>query len=324
VTSGHNPADDRVLPFQAEGLDVRGRIVRLGPAIDRILRRHDYPKPVSRALAEITTLTLLLGTTLKFDGRFILQTRTDGPVRMVVVDFQSPDRVRACATFDAAAVETAIAAGRAGTIDLLGKGHLAMTIDQGPDMARYQGVVALEGETLEAAADQYFRQSEQIPTRVRLAVAENLTAGGGAAWRAGGMMIQFLPASPERMRLADLPPGDAPAGAEILSRQEDDAWVEAKLLLGTVEDHELIDPQVSSEELLLRLFHERGVRVFESEPIVERCRCSRESVTAMLTNFSQSDRADMRADDGSIIVTCEFCNTRYAFSADEAEALVAE
>jgi len=315
-------ADDRVLPFQAEGLDVRGRIVRLGPAIDSILRRHDYPVPVSRVLAEATALTLLLGTTLKFEGRFILQTRSDGPVRMIVVDFQSPDRVRACATFDAEAVATAIAEGRAGTIDLLGRGHLAMTIDQGPDMARYQGVVPLEGESLEAAADQYFRQSEQIPTRVRLAVAESYTAGGGQSWRAGGLMIQFLPSSPERMRQADLPPGDAPQGAEILSRREDESWVEAKLLLNTVEDHELTDPQVTSEDLLYRLFHERGVRVFASEPIVEKCRCSREAVTAMLRNFSPGDRRDMVADDGSITVTCEFCNTRYAFSPEETAALV--
>jgi molecular chaperone Hsp33 len=317
--------DDRVLPFQAEGLDVRGRIVRLGPAIDTILRRHDYPKPVARALAEATALTLLLGTTLKFEGRFILQTRTDGPVRMVVVDFQAPDRVRACATFDADAVTEAIEADRASTIELLGHGHLAMTIDQGPDMARYQGVVALEGDSLEAAADQYFRQSEQIPTRVRLAVAENFTAGGHVSWRAGGLMLQFLPASPDRMRLADLPPGDAPEGADLLSgHQEDDAWVEAKLLLGTVEDHELTDPAVSSEDLLYRLFHERGVRVFDAEPIVERCRCSREAVTDMLRNFGRDDRRDMVADDGSITVTCEFCNTRYAFSPEEAEALIAE
>jgi molecular chaperone Hsp33 len=276
--------------------------VRLGPAIDTILRRHDYPKPVARALAEATALTLLLGTTLKFEGRFILQTRTDGPVRMVVVDFQAPDRVRACATFDADAVTEAIEADRASTIELLGHGHLAMTIDQGPDMARYQGVVALEGDSLEAAADQYFRQSEQIPTRVRLAVAENFTAGGHVSWRAGGLMLQFLPASPDRMRLADLPPGDAPEGADLLSgHQEDDAWVEAKLLL-----------------------HERGVRVFDAEPIVERCRCSREAVTDMLRNFGRDDRRDMVADDGSITVTCEFCNTRYAFSPEEAEALIAE
>jgi molecular chaperone Hsp33 len=315
--------DDRVLPFQAEGLDVRGRVVRLGPAIDAILRRHDYPEPVSRVVAEATALTLLLGTTLKFDGRFILQTRTDGPVRMIVVDFQSPDRVRACATFDREAVDGAVAEGRTGTIDLLGRGHLAMTIDQGPDMARYQGVVALEGESLELAADQYFRQSEQIPTRVRLAVAESFTAGGGETWRAGGLMMQFLPSSPDRMRVADLPPGDAPAGAEILDSKEDDAWVEAKLLLETVEDHELTDPTVPPEELLYRLFHERGVRVFESEPIVEKCRCSREAVTSMLRNFALQDRRDMVADDGTITVTCEFCNTPYRFEPADVEALVA-
>ena len=316
--------DDHILPFQAEGLDVRGRVVRLGPAIDTILRRHDYPEPVSRALGEATALTLLLGSTLKFEGRFILQTKTDGPVKMIVVDFQAPDRVRACATFDKDRVAEAIAAGKASTIELLGNGHLAMTIDQGPDMARYQGIVALEGESLEAAADQYFRQSEQIPTRVRLAVGQSYIAGAGMAWRAGGLMIQFLPTSPERQRLADLPPGDAPEGAQVMAEQEDDAWVEARLLLGTVEDHELIDPTLPAEGLLYRLFHERGVRVFDSSPIIEKCRCSREAVTGMLRNFSKEDRQHMVADDGSIVVTCEFCNTRYAFDRDEAAALVEE
>jgi molecular chaperone Hsp33 len=313
------PRDDRVLPFQAEGLDVRGRVVRLGPSIDRILSRHAYPKPVSRALGEAIALTLLLGTTLKFDGRFIVQTKTDGPIRMIVVDFQTPDRVRACATFDREAVKDAEIAGRASTIELLGEGHLAMTIDQGPQMARYQGVVALSGESLSAAADQYFRQSEQIPTRVRLAVAENITADG-PVWRAGGIIIQFLPSSPDRMRMADLSPGDAPEGAEIMAHVEDDAWVEARLLLETVQDHELIDPTIASEELLYRLFHEGGVRVFEAVDVVERCRCSRDSITGMLRSFSAQDRRDMVADDGSIAVTCEFCNTRYGFDPAEFDA----
>jgi molecular chaperone Hsp33 len=323
MSAGSASGDDRILPFQAEGLDVRGRVVRLGSAIDAILRRHDYPKPVARALAEATALGLLLGSTLKFDGRFILQTRTDGPLRMMVVDFGAPDRVRACATYGAAAVERAMVEGRADTIELLGRGHLAMTIDRGPDMARYQGVVPLEGESLEEAADQYFRQSEQIPTRVRLAVAEHFTSGGGETWRAGGVMIQFLPASAERMRMADLHPGDAPEGSAILAGQEDEAWVEAKLLLETVEDHELTDPNVSSEDLLYRLFHERGVRVFRSKPIVERCRCSRDAVAGMLRAFEQRDRRDMLAADGSIIVTCEFCNTRYEFDPEEAKEIVA-
>src|SRR5262249_18824417 len=154
-----------------------------------------------------------------FGGLVILQTQTDGPVRMLVVDFISPGRVRACARFDRARVEAAIAAQKAAAGELLGQGHLAMTIDQGADMNRYQGLVALTGGDLEDAAHEYFLPSEQIPTRVRLAVAEELSAGkhGSASgprhrWRAGGMLLQFLPKKVERMRGPDLDPGDAPAG----------------------------------------------------------------------------------------------------------------
>src|SRR5690606_11825005 len=151
--------DDVVLPFDVKALDVRGRVVRLGPAVDAMLARHDYPAPVSRLVAEATALTALLGTSLKFDGRFILQTQSDGPVSLMVVDFETPDRLRAYARFDAQAVAEAERAGRATPGELLGVGHLAMTVDQGPNMSRYQGVVPLEGGGLEGAAHQYFRQS---------------------------------------------------------------------------------------------------------------------------------------------------------------------
>ena len=182
-------ADDTILPFQVAALELRGQVVRLGPVVDEILTRHNYPLPVAKLVGEAIVLTVLLGSTLKFEGRFILQTQTDGPVRMLVIDFRSPGKVRACARFDAAKVEAAIAAGKADPGALLGKGHLAMTIDQGPEMSRYQGVVALEGGDLEAAAHEYFRRSEQIPTRVRLAVAEEFSAGHGRRWRAGGMLL---------------------------------------------------------------------------------------------------------------------------------------
>jgi len=165
-------ADDTIQPFEVAALDLRGRVVRLGPAVDEILGRHDYPAPVAKLLGEALVLTALLGSSLKLTGRFILQTQTDGPVRMLVVDFATPDRLRACATFDRARVDAAIAAGEASPGSLMGRGHLAMTIDQGPDMSRYQGLVALDGGTLEDAAHEYFHRSEQIPTRVRLAVAE--------------------------------------------------------------------------------------------------------------------------------------------------------
>ena len=227
----------------------------------------------------------MLGSALKIDGRFILQTQSDGPVRMLVVDFTTPGKVRACARFDKDRVAAAIAAGKADAGALLGKGHLAMTIDQGPDMSRYQGLVALDGGSLEDAAHEYFLRSEQIPTRVRLAVAEELRAGEGGAshrWRAGGIMLQFLPKSPERARVADLHPGDAPEGMELHAVPEDDAWVEGRALVSTVEDVELIDPALSSERLVYRLFHEPGVRVFRGGDVRAQCSCSRDSVEAML------------------------------------------
>jgi len=311
-------ADDFILPFQADGLDVRGRVLRLGPAIDKLLKRHAYPHAVSRAVAEAAALTVLLGSALKLAGRFQLQTKSDGAISMLVVDFDAPDKLRAYAQFDAgkAAQDVAPAA-------LLGQGTLALTIDQGGSMNRYQGVVALDGHGLEAAAHQYFLQSEQIPTRIKLAVGE-IAAPGGMEWRAGGLFLQFLPEAPERMRQADLPPGDAPKGVAAPDFREDDAWAEAKALADTVEDHELLDPTLSSERLLYRLFHERGVRVYAGGRIVESCRCSRDRILSMLRRFTPEERADMRSDDGRIGVTCEFCSTRYAVEPAEIETPPAE
>src|SRR5438105_13491742 len=204
-------ADDTILPFRVEALDLRGRVVRLGPAIDAILSQHGYPEPVAELLGEATVLAVLLGWTLKFEGGFILQTQSDGPVRMLVIDSTTPGKVRACARFDAGRVAAAIESGAADPGALLGRGHLAMTIDQGPDTARYQGIVALEGKDLEHAAHEYFLRPEQIPTKVRLAVAEQLLAGADGAshrWRAGGLLLHFLPRSAGRPRQPDLDSGD--------------------------------------------------------------------------------------------------------------------
>ncbi|HVX99334.1 MAG TPA: Hsp33 family molecular chaperone [Pseudorhodoplanes sp.] len=321
-TPADRSADDIILPFEVEALDLRGRVIRLGPAVDQILARHNYPAPVAKLLGEAITLTGLLGSSLKFDGRFILQTQTDGPVRMLVVDYVTGGRIRGCARFDKKRVADAIASNDVSAGRLLGKGHLAMTIDQGADMNRYQGVVALDGGTLEDAAHEYFLRSEQIPTRVRLAVAEEFRAGAGHRWRAGGIMLQFLPESEERRRVADLDPGDAPEGTAAHVVDEDDAWVEGRSLIATVEDLELIDPAVSSERLVYRLFHERGVRVFRNAEIVAKCSCSREGVFSMLRSFPAEDRADM-VENGSISVTCEFCNETYVFDPAAIEAEVA-
>jgi len=310
------PVDDAVLPFEVSALDLRGRLTKLGPALDELLAKHDYPAPVGKLLGEAIVLATLLGSALKFDGRFILQTQTDGPVSLMIVDYQAPNRMRAYARFDAARLTPGL-----DSAALLGRGHLAMTIDQGADMSRYQGLVALDGGSLEDAAHEYFLRSEQIPTRVRLAVGEEWRGGDGSGpkhrWRAGGMLLQFLPKAPERARQADLDPGDAPEGSAAHQVAEDDAWVEGQSLIGTVEDIELIDPDLSGERLLYRLFHERGVRVFPTQSVQAKCSCSREAVSGMLSRFAPEDRADM-VKDGKVVVTCEFCSSVYEFTPQEA------
>jgi molecular chaperone Hsp33 len=308
------PVDDAALPFEVDALDLRGRLTRLGPTLDDILTKHDYPAPVGKLLGEAIVLTTLLGSSLKFDGRFILQTQTDGPVSFLIVDFQAPDRLRAYARYDAKRLKPG-----QDSASLLGHGHLAMTIDQGADMSRYQGLVALEGGGLEEAAHEYFLRSEQIPTRVRLAVGEEWRGGDGGKhrWRGGGMLLQFLPKAPERARQPDLHPGDAPEGMAVHEIAEDDAWVEGQSLIGTVEDVELIDPDLSGERLLYRLFHERGVRVFKPLPLRAQCSCSREAVSSMLKSFAPKDRAEM-VKDGKVVVTCEFCSSVYEFTPPEA------
>ncbi len=309
-------SDDIVLPFAAGQLQARGRIVRLGETVDKILRGHKYPDPVSRLLGEAIALGILLGTSLRFEGRFILQTKTDGPVPTIVVDFETPDRVRAWAQFDDAALVEFSAGGANDSALLLGNGHLALTIDHGTRQNRYQGLVPLENASLSDAADLYFSQSEQIPTLVRLAVGEEID-GAARHWRAGGILVQHLPEAGVAVAHRDLSPGDLPAGVAPLPEfEEADQWVETRALAATIEDHELIDPGLAPEQLLYRLFHENGVRVFEKTGLKAECRCSRESVAAMLQKFSPEERADMVVD-GEIYVDCQFCSSRYVFPSDQ-------
>lgn len=311
--------DDVVVPFTLDALDCRGRVVRLGEALDSILLRHNYPEPVARLLGEAVVLAALIGSSLKFEGRFILQTQTDGPVNLIVVDLDAPDGLRGYARFDADAVMQAIQRGETRPGQLLGKGHLAMTVDQGAQMDRYQGIVALEGGSLEDVAHTYFQQSEQIPTLVRLAVAEVTRRGDRRpSWRAGGALVQHIPPHGEHV-MPDLP-GDGDFDNPLTADPdftESDKWTEAKALLGTLGDDELADPDVSAERLLFRLFHERGVRVFEPVDLEERCTCSAERIEAMLRdNFSREEREEMVVD-GEIEVVCEFCSADYHFKPHE-------
>ena len=299
-------ADDLVLPFEIKPLGVRGRLVRLGPAVDDILHRHAYPASVSALLAEAVALAAILGAMLKFHGKFILQTKTDGPVDMIVADYVAPGKVRGYARFDGARVA---ALKNPGQVDLLGTGYLAMTVDQGPDMERYQGIVPLDGADLTAAAHSYFEKSEQIPTRIRMAAGPLFQRGAkGEAWRAGAIMVQHLPREGGSSPLPSHS-GDAPEGSDV-APQENDDWVKARLLLDTVEAHELLDPQLSAAQLLYRLYHEDGVTAYPATHLERYCSCSQDSITRMLARFPAEDRADM-VTDGEIAVTCEFCSTTY-------------
>ena len=307
MAASEHPAEDLVLPFEVKPLGVRGRLVRLGPAVDDILHRHDYPPPVSALLAEAVSLTAILGAMLKFDGKFILQTKTDGPVDMVVADYVSPGRIRGYARFDAKRVAALASPTQS---DLLGKGYLAMTVDQGPDMERYQGIVPLEGSDLTSAAHAYFEKSEQIPTTLCMAAGPLLERGAKAeSWRAGAIMVQHLPREGGASPLPSHS-GDAPQGAEDVAPQEDDDWVKARLLLNTVEAHELLDPRLTAEELLYRLYHEDGVTAYPATPLVRYCSCSQDGIARMLSRFPAEDQADM-VENGEIAVTCEFCSTTY-------------
>lgn len=290
------PDDDLILPFQADQADVVGRLVKLGPTVDTILSRHDYPEPVSQLLGEAVALTALLGAALKFEGKFILQASTDGPVDLLVADYQVPGGLRGYARFSPERLAELPPEGR-----LLGEGHLAMTIDRGAETERYQGVVPLEGETLTEAADTYFRQSEQLPTFIKLAVARHYRAGTSGArpwtWRAGGLLVQKLTRE---------------GGRASASEFEEEDWTRARALAETVEDHELLDPLLPPDRLLYRLFHEEQVRAYRAIPLESYCSCSRERVEELLRRFSAEDLADMVVD-GEVWVTCEFCNSRYRF-----------
>jgi molecular chaperone Hsp33 len=314
------PGDDLVLPFRTVKSDVIGRVLRLGPVVDAILSRHAYPEPVSHALAEALALTAMLGSALKTGAKLILQTKTDGPLDVLVVHFEQPGQLRGYASFDKSDAPLAATRGRGDQGALLGTGHLAMTIDPGGGRDRYQGIVAVAREPLLRAAHEYFRQSEQLPTFIRLAVARHYGPrdggqGGGRRggprawhWRAGGLMIQQLPREGgNRSRL------EGEAHDLSLEGEDDENWNRARHLAATVEDHELIDPMLAPERLLYRLFHEEGVRVVAATGVAEACRCSRERIELYLQRFGAEELADLREPDGSLSVTCEFCSRKYRF-----------
>jgi molecular chaperone Hsp33 len=297
--------DDLVQPFRIDPFALRGRLVRLGPTIDRILSQHDYPEPVAAMLGEAITLAVVLAGALKYDGIFTLQTKGDGPIRLMVADVSTAGAVRGYAQYDTTKLDAALK-GAQGTVasvpGLVGSGYIAFTVDQGEDTDRYQGIVELAGTTLAECAQHYFRQSEQIQAGIKLAVGRT---GRDGTWRAGGMMLQRVP--PE-------------GGYGVIADDVEDGWRRAMVLMSSATAEELLDPELPPRRLLFRLFHEDGVRVYDTHPLEARCRCSRERIEGILRLFSPEELDEMRQE-GVTTVTCQFCNQTYVFDEVDLERI---
>lgn len=317
MSDGRTASDrtgDRILPFQLERSGIRGRLIELTGVADEILSRHDYPEPVAELLGESLALAAALAATLKFDGVFTLQTKGDGPLRLLVSDITSDGDLRGYAE---------VAEGRDGEIpsppldrpvaELLGGGHLAFTVDQGSHTQRYQGIVDMSGDTMAECAAHYFRQSEQLPTGLRLAAGRNESG----AWRAMALLVQQVPFDDN-----DYDTGWDVAGLDEEKAQDD--WRRTNMLMETLTREEMLNAgggrPDSAENILFRLFHEDGVRVFESRELAAGCRCSRQRVESVLRTMPAAELEDL-ADDGVVTVNCQFCNRAYRFDTVDLGAL---
>jgi molecular chaperone Hsp33 len=299
--------DDVVQPFQLESSSLRGRLVRLGSVLDNIIVAHDYPLAVSKLVAETTTLALLLSSMLKYEGVFTLQMSSEGPVNMVVADVTTQGHVRACATFSEDKISKLK---KEPTFEkLVGKGYLAFTVDQGEHTERYQGIVSLEGDSLLESIEHYFAQSEQIGTGLKMAVGVPLK-NKKTGWRAGAIMLQHLPEHGEHLDKADRKTIDFKEDSKTM--EED--WQRANILLKTCTAEEFLSPSLDGNNLLMRLFHEEGVRVFTPLAVQKKCRCSQERSESVILSLSEEELRDAAEDDKMIHMTCEFCSHTYDFA----------
>ncbi|WBU53127.1 Hsp33 family molecular chaperone HslO [Paracoccus sp. SCSIO 75233] len=304
--------DDTVLPFQLDRSSIRGRVVRLDGVLDHILTRHDYPAPVAAAVAELALLTALIGPTIKLRWKLSLQVRGKGAIRTIAADYYAPEsenapaRIRGWASFDEDRLTDAP------HFDQIGEGYFAILIDQGSGTTPYQGITPLAGGSLSTCAGTYFAQSEQLPTSFTLSYGQSAAPGQETSWRAGGIMLQTLPAQPM--------PGDSEGSADgliqaadILQGAESEDWNRANHLLSTVEELELIGPSVSPTDLLVRLFHEETPRVFDPQRVEFGCSCDSDRVRNTLSIYSQKDIGHMTTDEGIVTADCQFCGAHYEF-----------
>ncbi|RJE80492.1 Hsp33 family molecular chaperone HslO [Paracoccus sp. JM45] len=305
--------DDSILPFQLDRSDIRGRVVRLDGVLDHILTRHDYPPVVSALVAEVALLAALIGPTVKLRWKLSLQIRGNGAVRTIAADYFAPEaegqpaKIRGWASFDADRLDNRP------PFEQIGEGYFAILIDQGAGSTPYQGITPLSGGSLSSCAQTYFAQSEQLPTRFQLASGLSQSTGKMAGWRAGGVMLQTLPAQEVNISEGGSGENGLIEAADILQGAESENWNRANILLDTVETLELIGPTVSPTDLLLRLFHEETPRVHDSQPVKFGCSCTSDRVRDTLAIYSAKDITHMTTLEGIVTADCQFCGAHYEF-----------
>lgn len=305
--------DDTVLPFQLDRSDIRGRVARLDGVLDRVLSQHTYPPEIEALVAEVTLLTAMIGQAIELRWKLSIQIRGDGPARLIATDYYgptedgAPGRIRAYASYDDTRLTPGI-----DPFTQIGKGYFAILIDQGEGMTPYQGITPLAGGSLTACAESYFAQSEQLPTRFALSFGRSTLPGGDTRWRAGGVMLQTMPKASPFVASGE---GTGEQGLlvadDILDGDEGENWNRANILLDTVEELELIGPRVTPTELLTRLFHEEGPRVYDAQSVQFGCTCSEQRVRQSLSIYSAKDIAHMTTDDGRVTADCQFCGAHY-------------
>ncbi|WP_419903967.1 Hsp33 family molecular chaperone HslO [Kiloniella sp.] len=303
--------DDLIQPFMLEASGIRGRLVRMGPSIDAIIKRHDYPQIVNELLGELLALTGVLSSLMKFEGCFTLQSKSDGPINMLVSDMTSEGVLRGYAGINeerlTSLLENTKDHSTLKLTDLTGKGYIAFTVDQGADMERYQGIVELDGDSLSECMQKYFKQSEQINTGV---LVKTTTKDGH--WHSGGLILQHMP--------SDGGTNNKVAKDEAELKED---WQRSMILMASCTEEELLDLDLPVTDLLYRLFHEEQVRVYDQREVTEGCRCSREKLAGVIKTVSPDEIEGYKVNN-VIDAKCEFCSRTYTFDDDDIAKLYAE
>ena len=306
--------DDTVLPFQLDRTGTRGRVARLDGVLQDVLSQHNYPPAIEALIAETTLLTALVGQTIKLRWKLSLQVRGDGPARLIATDYYGPTadgkpaRIRAYASFDETRLETGV-----DPFSQIGKGYFAILIDQGEGMVPYQGITPIAGGSLAACAETYFAQSEQLPTRFALSYGQSQLRGEDMHWRAGGIMLQQMPEASPELQGGGSGDGGLLQAEDVLDADSIEAWNHVNILLDSAEDIELIGPSVQPTDLLVRLFHQDGPRVFDPQAVQFGCTCSPDRVRESLSIYSAKDIGHMTTEAGIVTADCQFCGSHYEF-----------